>query len=637
MKNKDFNYNKKFSYSDQQDNYTIQIKKRNLKWLWLLLLLPLLLLLVNCERDITVHTRDAVSKEDIPYVNTSIDYTAHHLYKDGSFFVNEKIHREIQTDDRGKGVFEKLPCSVFSYIFYAFSHAAFTTTEDCYTQEKTPDKSLFHYTWNKTIKMKPKTADLELSVVDRETAEPVAGATVIYEYNLSGTDVKDSLQTTPAGTCTIKGVPQCGDVMLSKVYCYGYADTTNVQMHVPTVLANTDSAVVKLTPLKQSFSYFVKNKYTKEPIPGATVDVTLTTSNGNVLRGRSTTNVDGKGLGVYEDAFVLANVDLKASKTHYKDGYLEKQYTVDKFAVLPDDERTVYLEPEPYMEQFQNVDSVTNLPIAGVTNEIQINSISGKTETLTETSNRNGVFYIKAMEGDKIEINSELANYYVPKKTTIKSFSKGEIIKMQPKTTDLTFRTIDGETGELLPECTLQITTSVSNVTQPVSSGNGMFTVKNVFVGENISITASKAEYTTNSTTVRNARVIDLMNASQERRDIPLNVNLPPCDAGSQAEKNLSAGTVSPPKSYNMGVKQGTFTITYSTGDSCSDCIDIYNHNPGENPYSGKKVFSSGQVVTDGDRRATVSFSNGSVITVIVTTGPDDGSDWSYYIGCPNP
>lgn len=635
MAKKDYIYNKKFSFSDEKEKYTFQLKKKNWKWLWLLLLLPLLLLFIKCEHTINIHTQDYVSKDPISFVDVSMDYTAHYLYKDGSFFVSEDIHREVQTDANGDGKFEKLPCSVFSYIFYAFSNAIFDAKEDCHVLEKNPETCFFHYTWNKTLNLKPKTTDLELAVIDRETSEPLAGASVVCNYILSGENHIDSIQTDPAGNCLLRGIPTCGDITLSTVCCYGYADTTNVRINVQSALAYADSAIVRLTPLKQRFSYFVKNKFTKEPVPGATVEVILTSGNGSVIRGQSTTNVDGKGFGVYEDAFVLASLELKASKRHYKDGHLGKPYTVEQFASLPDSNRVVFLEPESYMEQFQNVDSITGVPISGVTNEIKIKSISGRDEDITEVSNRNGIFYVKAIEGDRIEINSDLSLYYIPKYTLIESFQKGEVIKLQPRMTDLVFRTIDGETGSLLPDCTLKISTSNSNISKPVSSGNGEFTVKNLYVGETISIVASKTDYGTNSTKVRNAKVIELMNASQTRRDIPLNLDLPPCDAGEKGQNDVAAGSVSQPQSYNMGVNSGKFDISYDTGSSCTDCIDIFNHRPGEDPLSGVKIFTTGQVATDGTRNATVSFSNGSVITVIVTTGPSDGSVWNYHISCP--
>ena len=84
-----------------------------------------------------------------------------------------------------------------------------------------------------------------------------------------------------------------------------------------------------------------------------------------------------------------------------------------------------------------------------------------------------------------------------------------------------------------------------------------------------------------------------------------------------------------------MGVNFGIFDITYETGSNCSDCIDIYNHKPGEDYMSGTIIFSTGQVTTNGNKTSLVRFDNGSVVTVVVTTGSQDGSLWEYYIFSP--
>lgn len=635
MKAKDIIYRKRFKYADDKAQYVFQLKKRNWKWLWLLLLLLPLLLLVKCDRDITVHTVDADSGLDMPLIDVKLNYTSHYLYNNGQFFYDKPITIEQTTDDNGKAYFRDLPCSVYSYIFYALSKAYFEVTGDCYETKNAEETCLFHYTWTKKIELLSKKSDIKLRVTDRETDELLAGATVNYKFDVSGKMYDGTAMTNAAGECELKDVFTCGKVTLSKVSCYGYADTTNVEIDVRTVLQNGDPTNVKLTPLKDRFTFFVKNKYTEQPVPGANVEVTLTSSNGNVVRGKAMTNVDGKGYGAYEDAFVLATVEIKASKTGYKDGQLANEYTVEEFVKQPEKERTVYLEPEPHMEEFQNIDSITNKPIAGVSNDITINSISGETTNATEISNRNGVFYVKALTDDEINIDSEHSDYH-QKNTQIAKFDKGQKIYMQPKMVDLKFRTIDADIDELLPDCDLVVQTSASGVNKPVTSGNGEFKVGKVLIYEKISIIASKAEYTTNSTKVRNAKVRDLMNAPQERRDIPLNIELPPCNASASSMNNVKAGTVSAPISFNMGTNSGQFTISYDTGNACSDCIDIYNHKPGEDPLKGVKVFSSGQVVTDGTRTETVTFSNGSVITIFVTTGPSDGSFWDLHISCPN-
>lgn len=111
---------------------------------------------------------------------------------------------------------------------------------------------------------------------------------------------------------------------------------------------------------------------------------------------------------------------------------------------------------------------------------------------------------------------------------------------------------------------------------------------------------------------------------------------LSPCNAGAFGRQDVAANTVSEPMSYNMGVTKGSFTIKYETGSTCADQIDLYNHNPGEDWYRGKLIFSSGMVATNGIVTEDVNFSNGSVVTIVVTTGPDNGSLWNYQLSCPH-
>ena len=200
---------------------------------------------------------------------------------------------------------------------------------------------------------------------------------------------------------------------------------------------------------------------------------------------------------------------------------------------------------------------------------------------------------------------------------------------------DLLFRTVDAKTYNLLPDCDLHIQTSKSNVSSPTNSGKGEFMVYGLYPDETISIVAQKKGFGVNDITIKNVLVEELISAEQSRRDIPLGKEFQPCNAGANGESNVAAGTVSVPQMYNMGVDSGVFDIVYETGSSCADQIDIYNHKPNEIYSKGVKIFSSGMVVTNTHVHKSVQFNNGSCITVIVTTGKDDGSLWNYHISCP--
>lgn len=617
-----------FIFDSNKSEYIFQVKKHSYLWLWLLLVTLFIgLCCVRCERDITVHVVDHISEYPITPSSVTIEYTEHSLLKGGNLFFDEQHTQTLAVDEYGDVTFEDMPCSVFSYIFYALCDAYLTVENDCNFLKDSPATCSFHYTWNTTLRLQPKIEDVQISVTDKETDEPLAGAVIHYNYLLSGQTATDSVKTDAAGRTTIVGAPRCGRVLLDRVSCYGYEDTTHIELSVLDAIERPSSAVVPLTPIKQSFTYFVKNKYTKQPVPDATVEVVLTSSNGTITRGQSITNVDGKGRGAYNDAFILADLALKASKTHYKPGQFGKKCTVKEFAALPDSSRVIYLEPEPYMEEFQNVDSITRNPIVGVQNTIKVSGQDGKTNESVETSNRNGIFYVMAMEGDRIIIDSKCAPQYEPKHTNIASFEKGEKIPMRPRVTDLKFRTLVAGTQDLLPDCSLWIYDSDDNNYKPDNSGNGEFVLKNVPLDAIISIIAFKDGYSENDYTISRVLVSNLLQSAQFERDIPLSNEILPCDGGSIVPKNGNEKIHT--QTYSLGRKTGRTSISVDF-KGFVDYISVY-----DGPDTTYPCLINHKGIPEKDY-LQFDFHNGC-ITVVVETGPEgDNSSWEYQVNCPD-
>jgi hypothetical protein len=239
------------------------------------------------------------------------------------------------------------------------------------------------------------------------------------------------------------------------------------------------------------------------------------------------TSIDGKGIAVYSDAFVLSVISITAHKVHFRDSILTGgPWTVEKFIKQKDEVRTIWLTPEPYLQEFVNVDSITGKPIPGVKNIIKITRPDGTSETVTETGNRNGVFPISAKEDDRVEIISEKAPEYKQKRTVYPKFKdvKDKKVRMSPETETLTFRTLNADKpNELLPSCNLQVTGSVSGGLQPSNSGNGSFSVT-FRRTELLTIVATKSGYK-NTTDKVNAKSWTYLKDDQERRDIPLKRN----------------------------------------------------------------------------------------------------------------
>lgn len=510
-------FNEKMRYSEKYDHYTFQMKHRRNYWWMLLFLLPLLLF-IRCEKDLKVVCLDKDSGERLSGVSVEVKYTAHFLYSDGSFFKNRLILMEEKTDEEGEAFFKKMPCSVYSYLFYCLSKMSVEAADECHEAEG--QSYFFHFTSSVTLLMEPHRENLYVKIVDLETGDPLPDATLSYKYMEAGVEKVDSVHADAAGEAVLPDMRYCGLVSELRGSCYGYADTTRCDVPCQDLLEASDRQALRLRPIKERFTFFVKNKETKEPIPNAICQVELTRPSGKKSQPRTlTTSIDGKGIAAYDDAFVLATISITAQKQHFKPGSLEGgPWVVEKFIEQSDDVRTIWLESEPYLVEYVNVDSINGRPIPGVRNEIVVTDPVGKVERFTEISNGNGVFPVTAKENSKIEIISTKQPYYKKKQTLIRKFRDKKVIPMEPVMAQVRLRTVEDVANRpLLPQCALDVKGSISGRLQPSNSGNGEFTVK-ARLGEQVSIVASKDGYSTNSTTVRNTPMSDLKSG----KDIPL-------------------------------------------------------------------------------------------------------------------
>ncbi len=630
-KGRDINVRKSFKYKDQYNEYTLQMKHRH--WWWLLLLL-LPLLLVRCSHDIQVVIVDEFDSKPMEGMTVFLDYTSHIPIKDGHILSHKDHHLEQVTDSMGVAYFRDMETSVFAYVFYCLSRAHIKVDGgECFELETGEVSVNFHFTYKEQLALTYKRDDVKMSVMDVEMKIPIAGAKLRYAYHHGGHLITDTVSSDPTGGLVLPHVPVCGKIDTIYSTCHGYYDTLVVNRQIDDIFTNTDSAIVYMRPLKDSFTFFVKDKKSREPIPGATAFITLTfgkTYTSPAIK----TNVDGLGRGTYKNAPIMAHLAIHAKALHYKDGDLESNPTIEEFIALPDSQRVVWLEPLPWTEQFQDVDSISGRPVVGVKNYIRVTDGAKEMHAETQVSNRNGYFRVAAEPRNKIEITADKYPEYVIKDTVIPNFSKPEIIRLAPNFVSLTFKTVDAGNGTLVPGCTLRITATVSGANKPTNSGSGEFDVPRLMEMDDLTIISSKIGYETNSTKINRCHVAKLMR-SKDPRDFEIPMKMTPCDASAQDKGNQEAGTVSAPQSYNMGTDHGTFDIIYDTGTNCSDCIDIYNHKPGESYHSAHKIWSSGQVATGTEKKESVLFSYGSVITIIVTTGPKDGSFWNYRITCP--
>lgn len=599
-----------FRFEDDKNKYGFQLKKKLNLW-WLLLLLLPLLLLIPLRKDITVYTQ--LDGKTEPYVDVKMDYTARYLLWEKKFMAKVPYDTIQQTDSTGRTVFKDVGYSVYSFVFHFRNPVVFSAGGDeCY--DSVSKSCRFHTTRKVVLDMSPELADVRLKVVDKELGFELPGAKVECDY-VGRANTQHSSDTTDASGCVVvKDARICSEFDAIKVSAEGYADTLLTHLQMVELLAHTGGYVIPLRPLKERFTFYVKNCYTKEPIPDALAEVTLTLNGKQGTVGKSRTNVDGLGQGFFDNARVLATIGIKASKQGYYDSVYvvpkgkPSPITVKEFVKLDSLDRVVWLQPKPQAVQFRNIDSLSKQPISGVTNKIVVDGIDGKTRTYTSTSNRNGYFDVTAMPGDKITIVSTLDPYYHPKTTVIEKFEKAEAVYMSPVLVDLNFKTLELDDGKItreLPDCDLVVTVDGKRV-NPSNSGSGTFKVAQLRLTSKISIVASKQGYITNDTKVKNSSVEQLWKANQDARDIPLEklvtLTFRTIDRGSG---NVLAGCSFVPRGSVTGSLKyvekspGVFDVTFRR----DELVSITASKAGYGSNSTKVMNASyNQLQTQSDR-----------------------------------
>ncbi len=595
---------------------------------WLLLLLLPFLLFIRCQKDITVCCIEQQTEVGVGDLPVKLSYQAYYLWKDRRFFAVDSVAVTENTDSVGKAVFRGLPCSVYSYLFCCLENVLFNAADSCH--EPLNSVCNFHYAFHRNLWMEVRREDLQVRVEDLETKDVLPDAWIHFSYVDGGTELQDSVQTDAAGVVIMKNMPVCSAIKSMKGSCYGYADTTVSFVPCSSLLVPGDSSAVKLRPVKDRFRFYVKNKETREPIPDAVAEITLARQYGKskpILRNVHT-SVDGKGVAICEDAFVLSMVSIKASKHHYRDGQLENApWVVEKLLEQPDDIRTIWLLPEPYVVEFMNVDSITGKPVAGVRNTIRVTDPNGTVSTVVEMSNSHGVFPIKAKENSEIEIIADKSPSYYIKHQKIPAFKGKEVVRMRPHIETLVFRTIREENGALLPHCKLAIHGSSSGSLTPHDSGDGEFKVT-MQVDERLTIIASHTGYRTNDYTVRNAD-FQRLSTYAANRDIPLKMDLPPCQGGVNVPK--ANNEMHHCRSYSMGQQEGDAEFV----------CDFYSQYDYLTIYDG--TDTTGRVLTNGGvprmmiaNKHVIPFHfTQAAVTVVIETF-NGNSSWEYVVKCPH-
>ena len=162
------NFDKTFSYSGENTKYIVQLERHKFPW-WIFLLLLPLLLLIKCNKTISVNCFESSNLIPIAGQEVDMQYVPHFVFNDGKFFPSDTLKLTKITDSTGFAVFDSLPCSVFSYVFYCLQEADFSAVSQCYAAIGV--KKNFHFTSHVDLGMQPRREDLHVKLIDKETGD----------------------------------------------------------------------------------------------------------------------------------------------------------------------------------------------------------------------------------------------------------------------------------------------------------------------------------------------------------------------------------------------------------------------------------------------------------------------------------
>ena len=416
-----------FTFDPKQSQYTVRIKNNNLWWLLLLLLLPFILQL-KLNKHIPYQVIDSKAKVGVAYPIVKLNYNDKNFFTINpfGFFHKQDLIFTDTANVEGKGVFN-VKYTLFSKLFYPKQEVRFDVMSmtECFASDT------FNRVFFKLKSLKDNIFEINLEqelvefvVIDSFDNQVLPDAKVVLtSYN--GTYEIKNTDTSDARGVVGFYISSCADSFKVEAGKYGYKSFSRSGFR--SEFTSPDNRILPLTPIMKPLEFFVKDKYTKKPIPNATATVNFENSTIQI-----TTNTDGIGKAVFDSIAVVKSFNINVSHPAYYDT-TTAQYTVEDFMNMTEEQRTIYLRPKPGSVMFRNIDSLTKEPLPGVNNEVFVNG----TKVGDFVSNTDGEFTVPNLKPtDEISINSTAPNYF-PNNTDIRNKKVGNLRTLDDRTVQM--------------------------------------------------------------------------------------------------------------------------------------------------------------------------------------------------------
>lgn len=408
-------YNKKFKIDSKKDEYIVKLGNRNLWWLLLLLLLIPFLMLIPLKKDVGVKVVDV--KEQTGIAGAKVKLCNHERYlfnfSTGKFLTDQINCQDDLTDISGDLVFKDVKYSVFQWLFYGWEDGRLTASASCYASDSITKAFdlLLKYPPTK-LELKQLGMDLDFLVVNADNNEPLPGATVKIR-SVGGTIVQ-TLTSGVDGKVVGKDLPMCGEVIVS-ASAPGYI-SDSLKGTVSQIMNIISKRTLKLKPITRSITFYVRNLKTKEPLPGATLQLII---DGRVVQ-TTVSNTNGAvsmiGEATFERIHIIKTITIKASKMDFYD--TTKTGVAQMFADGTKDMRTLYLRPKDKPCDIRIIDASTGKPISGAQATLTLANGTVK----TEYSNVDGIVQFAGLSSsDRISIAASKEPDYNPNTSKIRN------------------------------------------------------------------------------------------------------------------------------------------------------------------------------------------------------------------------
>lgn len=384
-------------FNPQISEYVVVVKR--FSWWWILLLfvvLFLVFLLLEFKKSFNIKTIDALSKTPVSNVDVFFQYKNYKLFdfKSKRFFTKDTLTLYNFSDKDGIAKFENVRFTGYHIIFHFLHKAKFFGSTNCNYGQRQKNFLAIASKSTQILELKERLYNYRFVVYDVSTLQPIPNAKVKIIVKTNTNTYSWEKNTEPDGSIYLENVPYCGNYQINASadgFIPANKSGNSEDFYVD------DNRKIWLEPQTNSLNFFVKDLFSKMPLPNTKADLVI---DGKVIQ-TVFTNVNGMALspgeGVFSNVRKGINFTIQVSRQNYADTFCSENSSV--WFTLSDSDKVIFMRPLAQSLTFRDIDSKTGLGIPAAKNEIYVN---GKKLANPIYSDANGNFSVAGLLPDDV-------------------------------------------------------------------------------------------------------------------------------------------------------------------------------------------------------------------------------------------